>query len=298
MISTINNDSNKNSTKQVYLKVKRKRNEGPVNVLVVDRETSKRAKLNNKNNVQIKKVQEQKVFRLVETFDDELEETKPYNERIKDVHERLILLHRNKVSIKKEEKKLKSFNEKRMDLYNEKVKLSKASRYKVVLKNRKTFDLKEYKDDNMEEDIIQVVDVVKEEEDGEDANWNYGIPKVLNSKDIKKHSEDDILCNYEPMLREFLNVSIDSNKKKKEEFVYDIYYNENLMEDDETDEKNNPEVEIAGLTWNEGNQGNFIESESEDEYQEEDEDSNEEDYYKNDYPEEEDYDDEISGDEN
>ncbi len=72
-----------------------------------------------------------------------------------------------------------------------------------------------------------------------------------------------------------------------DDFVYDIYYADNKTNEHYADDAN-----VAGLIWEDSPDFNEL---SDEDQGEEDEDSNCEEYWKNDYPEEEEYANEIQG---
>ncbi|KAI1315892.1 hypothetical protein EDD11_000206 [Mortierella claussenii] len=148
-------------------------------------------------------------------------------------------------------------------------------------------------------EMFKMYDAVKEE-----------TPKTKEQL-LRDAEESDIMCNFLPMVREYLTISDRSSDPKimsedseqhgtssasrtkksdpaeaddsEDEYVYDIYYRDvHADHEQETGHRT-----IGSLLWFSDDENNFLNEDdsSEDDY--EDSDSNAEDYYQNDYPEDE-----------
>ncbi|CAJ0633241.1 14715_t:CDS:2 [Entrophospora sp. SA101] len=116
-----------------------------------------------------------------------------------------------------------------------------------------------------------------------DGNRQKGIESVFTD------NESDIMCNFIPLVKQYLTIQEDDKKSEDksddEDYVYDVYYqDDSTMLDDEIQYQN-----FATLTWFGGEENQVFVKETKNqelyEYSDE-EDSNAEDYYTHDYPEE------------
>ncbi|KAL1919555.1 uncharacterized protein VTP21DRAFT_2248 [Calcarisporiella thermophila] len=131
-------------------------------------------------------------------------------------------------------------------------------------------------------DVFQMYDAVKE------SNKKQGVKRHLREQQYDP-SPDDIMCNFLPMVREYLTLnesrsstttSSSATAEDDDEYVYDIYYRADPP-DLRTAYRN-----VGALTW-EGEDNYFLEDDvdtSDEDYEEED--SNDEGFYTHDYPEE------------
>ncbi|CAH1759552.1 14465_t:CDS:2 [Entrophospora sp. SA101] len=119
-----------------------------------------------------------------------------------------------------------------------------------------------------------------------DGNRQKGIESVFT---IISDNESDIMCNFIPLVKQYLTIQEDDKKSEDksddEDYVYDVYYqDDSTMLDDEIQYQN-----FATLTWFGGEENQVFVKETKNqelyEYSDE-EDSNAEDYYTHDYPEE------------
>lgn len=248
-------------------------------ILVVQQENEKRVKKNNekqKNNVlAVKATALPTLFRLAETVEQNsflnLEEAKKLKDRIS-----------RRIQPGVSRPQTPTSTEDRKDrLVREQKENSSKARYRVVNQNRSkaTEDAPPVVQSSSEkaaEDLFQMYEAVKDEEESKQA-------KLFVDDDIE--DPDDIMCNFIPMVKEYLTLQ-DKEEDKEEDYVYDVYYRDDA--DLEAEGVNN--MNIGSLVWFD-QQSEYLDDDSDSELGDfVDEDSNAEDYYQNDYPEEEDSD--------
>ncbi|ORX79073.1 hypothetical protein BCR32DRAFT_294655 [Anaeromyces robustus] len=228
------------------LRIKRKRNEESPSTLIVNDKDSQRKRIKKEPN---------RVFKLVDSFDFQTFKEKESSKKLKE--------HLTNIDIEKKSHGLEST---KRELMQNKIKESKAARYKVITKNRA---MKTGEDEKTDE--YQLYDVVKE--DSLEGLF-YGSKK-----------EEELMCNFNKMVKEYLQVSNDNtpsaadNDDSQDNYVYDLYI---PVDSDKINEN-----DAANLIWEELD--NDIYDYNEDDNSSYDsEDSNAEDYYQNEYPSEED----------
>ncbi|KAJ3090179.1 hypothetical protein HK102_004484 [Quaeritorhiza haematococci] len=137
--------------------------------------------------------------------------------------------------------------------------------------------MESFQSDEVADHPFKFLDVIREED--YDDPFNPRPPRVKTARKAPK--EDDIMCNFIPMVREHLKISDpkDTNlgDDGESEYVYDIYYEHQTADVGELSN-------VGALTWDDQVFLNDEDSDS-DEY-DDDEDSNAEDYWANDYPDE------------
>ncbi|KAF8927290.1 hypothetical protein BGZ58_010493 [Dissophora ornata] len=202
-------------------------------------------------------------------------------------------------------------SERREVLAQEKQEQARSARYRVVHQNRTGLAGSDQRPPEVKSSVqakaeaalemFKMYDAVKEDE-----------PK--RKRQLAHDAEEsDIMCNFLPMVREYLTISDKASDPKiiadmpdgssmipvptssdgdeldsEDEYVYDIYYRDLHAVNEQDPGLRN----IGSLLWFSDDENNFMNEDdsSEDDY--EDSDSNAEDYYQNDYPE-----DEVSEDE-
>ncbi|KAI8645796.1 hypothetical protein BD408DRAFT_440560 [Parasitella parasitica] len=154
---------------------------------------------------------------------------------------------------------------------------SNKARYRVIHQNRSKADENvppavQSSSEKAAKDLFQMFEAVKDEDTTKQA-------KLFVDDDIE--DPDDIMCNFIPMVKEYLTLQ----EKEEEDYVYDVYYR-----DDENTEQNVALMNVGSLVWFD-EQSEYLDDDSDSELGDNvDEDSNAEDYYQNDYPDEEDSD--------
>ncbi len=173
-------------------------------------------------------------------------------------------------SLKPKEKNVKEdvyqkVEKRRDEVLQENLAQARRSRYAIMMKNR-----------NLTSTAVsyQVLDIAKEGSDDQE-------------EPVETEEMDPIMCNLIPMVREYLNVNEGpvSNKATRTHYVYDLF-----VEDTSANAGTVTNAVNAGIL--ELSDDEFwwhTDDEDEKLYEDEDEDSNAEDYWMNDYPDEEDY---------
>ncbi|KAF9433015.1 hypothetical protein BGZ76_009989 [Entomortierella beljakovae] len=193
----------------------------------------------------------------------------------------------------------------RAELTEKMQKDARSARFRVINQNRTGMNRPPEVKSSVEAeaeaalDVFKMYDAVREDQQKS--------KKQIAPKD---EVESDIMCNFLPMVREYLSISetssrpiittpseasersstplsrknFDSNsdyEDSEDEYVYDIYYR-----DIHADQQESKSRSVGALLWFSDDE-NFMNEDdsSDDDY--EDSDSNAEDYYQNDYPEDE-----------
>jgi hypothetical protein len=236
----------KNTEPLTFLRIKRKRTEESPSTLIVNE---------SENDLQRKKIKKDtntnRVFKLADSFDFQTFKEKEISKKLKE--------HLTNIDI---EKKSNGLDEAKTELMKNKIKESKAARYKVISKNRA---MKIGNDDN---DEYELYDVVKE--DSLEGLF-YGSKK-----------EEELMCNFNKMVKEYLSVSNNNvpsaadNDDSQDNYVYDLYI---PVDSDKVTEND----DAAALIWEELDDNIYDYNEGENSSYDS-EDSNAEDYYQNEYP--------------
>ncbi|KAG0346908.1 hypothetical protein BG004_000549, partial [Podila humilis] len=307
------------------LRIKRKRHEEPLDTLVVQQQFDKLAGKKQKKAAdgldgiekEIEKVlaetdkpkESPAVFRLATTVNKEIFKDPTQSQQLRDTITHLAETPRPKSRLSE---KQPSEIEKRMSLRRENLTNSlkgdaKTARYRVINQNRAGLSSSDIPPEVKSSvqvaaeaalDMFKMYDAVKEEE-----------PK--SKKQLEKEAEEaEIMCNFLPMVREYLSISDrvhdplinpDGNESTSrplssmshssrksdydsdDEYVYDIYYRD-INADHQQESKHRG---IGSLLWFSDDEGNFMNEDESSDDDFEDSDSNAEDYYQNDYPEDE-----------
>ncbi|KAF9931803.1 hypothetical protein BGZ67_005109 [Mortierella alpina] len=304
------------------LRIKRKRNEEPLDTLVVQEQLDKLAGKKQKKTEDEAQREIQNaiagdialpkpppaVFRLATTVNKASFKDPTQSIQLRD---RITSLAetprpRSRLSERHQPEFEERVHERRGELAQAKQKEARSARYRVINKNRSGLSSTEKKPPQVKSsveveaeaalDMFKVYDAVKEDE-----------PKT--KKQIADEAlESDIMCNFLPMVREYLTISDkvsdpkislkdqgarssaassvrgdQSDYDSEDEYVYDIYYRD-VNADHQQESKHRG---IGSLLWFSDDENNFMNEDdsSDDDY--EDSDSNAEDYYQNDYPEDE-----------
>ncbi|KAI8824390.1 uncharacterized protein EV422DRAFT_318944 [Fimicolochytrium jonesii] len=235
------------------LRIKRKRNEDPIDAFIVATEEiarkEKRTKTGEEPPAEIARF-----FQRVETV-----ETRDFDDttRLKATSERLKYLRANKQSIKSPPPS--PSDERRAEAINGRNAERKAARYRVVKDRRQILD------------DVELLDV--EETSDEPKKGPH-----TTSYESGPIPESDLMESLMPMMREYLHVSQEKDGPIPSEYVYDIYYAQPEMD---------PEAHsrVAELTFEDLSATLLADAgDSSDNNDDDDEDSNAEDYYANEYP--------------
>ncbi|KAL7319711.1 hypothetical protein PS15m_002812 [Mucor circinelloides] len=259
------------------LRIKRKRTEEPLDALLVHQENEKRIKRNNEKQKSVLSVSATALptlFRLAETVEQKsflnLDEAKKLKDRIS-----------RRIQPGTSRPQTPTSIEDRKDrLVREQKDASHKARYRVIHQNRAKVDedappVVQSSSEKAAKDLFQMYEAVKDEDTSKQA-------KLFVDDDIE--DPDDIMCNFIPMVKEYLTLQ-EREEEKEDDYVYDVYYR-----DDENIEQGMNSMNIGSLVWFD-EQSEYLDDDSDSELGDNvDEDSNAEDYYQNDYPEEEDSD--------
>ncbi|KAF9347279.1 hypothetical protein BGX26_001232 [Mortierella sp. AD094] len=321
--STANGPNNDAFT---ILRIKRKRYEEPLDTLVVQEQMEKLAGKKQKkiedsiqqerDNTQAGQVSLPKpppaVFRLATTVNKESFKDPTQSIQLRDKITHLAENRRPRSRMSERIQDLESFTQKNRAKLTEKMqKDTRSARFRVINQNRAgmaTSDRPPQVKSSVEAeaeaalDVFKMYDAVREDE-----------PKSKKQPSVADAEESDIMCNFLPMVREYLSISdktpepritttSESSERSttplpsrrnfdedsdfddsEDEYVYDIYYRD-LHADHQQESKHRA---IGALLWFSDDENNFMNEDdsSDDDY--EDSDSNAEDYYQNDYPEDE-----------
>ncbi|KAI7891301.1 uncharacterized protein EV154DRAFT_508596 [Mucor mucedo] len=266
-----------NSDQITILRIKRKRNEEPLDALLVHQENEKRSKKNSeklKNSVlKVSAAALPTLFRLAETVEQksfsDLNEAKKLKDRIS----RRIQPGSSRPQTPT------TLEEKKDRLVREQKEASSKARYRVIHQNRSSPDedappVVQSAAEKAAKDLFQMYEAVKDEETS----------KANLFMDDDTEDPDDIMCNFIPMVKEYLTLQ-ERETEKEEDYVYDVYYR-----DDNSFEQGINSKNVGSLVWFDDT-SEYLDDDSDSELGDDvDEDSNAEDYYQNDYPEEEDSD--------
>ncbi|GES90623.1 probable RNA polymerase II nuclear localization protein SLC7A6OS [Rhizophagus clarus] len=279
------------------VRLKRKRNEEPLDALVVQhfenghspekkkvRRKASNLKVEAKENLKIKaeKVETKEpipfIFRFAETVDEISFNDSNKTQQLKD---RIVKLMNRKDTLRRKGIDIKQIREQQIARTNEN---RREERYKVIDRNRQKNGSFNISGDDVEDndeaftELFKMYDAVKESEAPIE-------PKFVEEDDI----DSEIMCNFIPMVRQYLSLQEQIDKEGKPDlddgYVYDIYYRDDAMDLDDQFNYNN----IASLTWFNGDENEIFvnESDEKDEFvYSDEEDSNAEDYYTHDYPDE------------
>ncbi|KAJ2964020.1 hypothetical protein NQZ79_g897 [Umbelopsis isabellina] len=297
------------------LRIKRKRNEEPLEALLVQQEAERQ---NSRGQRKMRKNAESngkayiiadeesksvlpKLFRLAETVNEQ---------SFKNVIEARKLKERITRRIQPGSRPSTPSLESRKEQRAEKQQLdAKTARYRVIQQNRRnkespagpphclpienSLSRVESASEKMSSDLFHMFEAVKDNEDNK-AN-------ILLNEDAE---DDTVMCNFISMVKEYLTAAVEERNEAARKFeqtpaededgyVYDVYYR-----DDTTVQTAFPAQNVGALIWGD-EEYELMDDDFEDSdvVDSEDEDSNAEDFYQNDYPEEEDYDDVLDDDE-
>ncbi|KAI7819722.1 hypothetical protein BC939DRAFT_505558 [Gamsiella multidivaricata] len=305
------------------LRIKRKRNEEPLDTLVVQEQLEKlNGKRRKRRGDEVDGEGEKAepdfpapkispaVFRLATTVNKESfkDPTQSIELRDKITHLAETMRPRSRLSDRHIPEFEDRIHERRGALVQGKKEEVRTARYRVINQNRtglgKPEQLPPVVKSSVEVeaeaalDMFKMYDAVKEEDSS-------------SKKELLREAEEsDIMCNFLPMVREYLTIAENvpnpkitvetcknaGSQDSEDDFVYDIYYRDLHA----GHQQESTHRAVGALLWFSDDENNFMNEDdsSEDDY--EDSDSNAEDYYQNDYPEDElsdgDHDlDELSG---
>ncbi|KAI8878079.1 hypothetical protein K501DRAFT_288072 [Backusella circina FSU 941] len=287
MSSSSKKEPEKKGSQLTILRIKRKRTDEPLEALLVQ-ENEKKAKLNSKDiykkaaaeaaaSSSATLSQVPTMFRLAETVEKKsfsnLDEAQKLRERI-----------RTRIHPGSSRSQTPTMEEKKDRSVKEQMAAGRKARYRVIDQNRSKLDdnmppVVQSAEEKALDEMFKIHDAIKDdEEDKKGKN-----PKLLLDDDLE--DPDDIMCNFIPMIKEYLTLNDKDEEKEDDDYVYDVYYRDDSHH--QTDMKG---VNIGSLVWFD-EVAEYLDDDSDSELGDYvDEDSNAEDYYQNDYPDEEDSD--------
>ncbi|KAI9487707.1 MAG: hypothetical protein EXX96DRAFT_554330 [Benjaminiella poitrasii] len=267
--------TNDKSSQITILRIKRKRTEEPLDALFVHQENEKRIKKNNdiKNSVlKVSATALPTLFRLAETVEQKSFSNLDEAKKLKDRISRRIQPGTSRPQTPT------SLEDRRDRLVKEQKEASNKARYRVIQQNRAQASenmppVVQSSSELAAKHLFQMYEAVKDDDEKQSK------ANLLVDDDID--DPDDIMCNFIPMVKEYLTLQ-EKDEEKEEDYVYDVYYR-----DDAHIDQNINSMNVGSLVWFD-DQSEYVDDESDSELGDElDEDSNAEDYYQNDYPEEE-----------
>ncbi|KAI9197297.1 uncharacterized protein BJ171DRAFT_570855, partial [Polychytrium aggregatum] len=253
-----------------FIRIKRKRNEDPVDALVINNTNSaleKKQKLGEETHEQI--------FHLATTLEIQEYDQGDRPARLKEVFAKRKLLPKKSSKIMcPPDSSLKK------DMLATYLQESRQARYRVMARNR-MIDESEFS--------CEIVDLKADTPDAA-ASFRSTADTLVppgsrpdqeqeTEQDTNGSTEDQIMCNLMPMVREYLKVS---GAPAEDEYVYDIYYADHTLK---------PAIggSVATVEWDQPHDALIFDDDDEDNSDDYgDEDSNAEDYCANDYPDEDD----------
>ncbi|KAI8069880.1 hypothetical protein BC940DRAFT_296391 [Gongronella butleri] len=251
------------------LRIKRKRFEEPLDTLLVQdqhkkQHTEKRIRRDSIAKDKAPKtpaVVLPKVFRFAETVEEGSFSSASEAKKLKD----RIARHMDPKT-----RHIRTDDEKRKSKVDEAKNIAKQARYRVLNQHRNSANLPpvvQSSDEKAVQDMFDMYDAVKDEEKG---------PQLYMDED--EEDPDDIMCNFIPMVKEYLSLK---DKDPEDDYVYDVYYC-----DVSSTQTSITGANVAELVWFDDD-NEYLNDDSDSELGDiEDEDSNAEDYYQNDYPDE------------
>ncbi|KAG0167231.1 solute carrier 7, member 6 opposite strand [Apophysomyces sp. BC1034] len=272
-------DEANGSSQLTILRIKRKRNEEPLDALLVHQDQERHAEKRSRKDNNTKQSSQSiptvsatnlpKLFRLAETVEEN---------SFKNIAEAQKLKERITRRIQPGSRpRTPDLNERKDRMMQQQLKTTRQARYRVINQNRaKTSNnlppVVQSASDKAAEDLFQMYEAVKEDEKKQ--------PKLFMDEGMD--DPDDIMCNFIPMVKEYLTLNETQEETEESDYVYDVYYRD--------DSNNTAEIHsgnIGSLVWFE-NESEYVNDDEDSELGDhEDEDSNAEDYYQNDYPDEE-----------
>ncbi|ORZ02873.1 hypothetical protein BCR43DRAFT_482313 [Syncephalastrum racemosum] len=260
-----------------FVRIKRKRNEEPLEALLFQEGLSDAGHPNEKrsrkhdplatsdSSLSVNAVALPTIFRLVETVDEKSFTNVADVQKLKER-----LSRRSQINVRPHTPET---SEERKDrLAEQHQRNAKQARYRVIAQNRsKAEDGRNADGKTSEQEISQLLDMyeaVREEDIKQ--------PKLFPGEECD--DPDDIMCNFIPMVKEYLTLN-EKTPMESDEYVYDVYYR-----DDSNANVSVHSTNVASLVWYDD--ADYMNNNDEDSElgDNEDEDSNAEDYYQNDYP--------------
>ncbi|KAI9318642.1 hypothetical protein BX666DRAFT_1930068 [Dichotomocladium elegans] len=244
------------SPQLTLLRIKRKRTEEPLDALLLQTQVHEKRLRKDTNVLTVNAEALPTIFRLAETVEEKGLKIPAEAQRLKERISRRLM---NRAPPETTE-------ERKDRLVQEKMNTIRQARYRVVQKNRNSAMLPDM-------DLFQIYEAVREDEDKK-------TPQLFPDED--NADDEDILYNFIPMVKEYLTL----NERKQEDendYVYDVYYRDDSKSADAIQNGN-----VGSLVWFDEDKQYMNDKDSDSDVgNEEDEDSNAEDYYQNDYPDEE-----------
>ncbi|XP_028417812.1 probable RNA polymerase II nuclear localization protein SLC7A6OS [Dendronephthya gigantea] len=263
---------NSSAGSKAVLRIKRKRSADPADILLVSHAFKKAFTDEDHKRSSNADNPGQRVFKLAGTVSKKNDESLSQE----------ILTKLSRKDVHKSKVKINPKNELTVDSINEKLRETKklsrqASRYKVISKHRDVEDEVADEVDAVSQEmsrLYNLYDVVLDEDESRD------VTKKENKEDIDPNA---ILCNSVKMIREKLRID-DKPKSNLEilenDFVYDVYC---------ADDNYGALSEVLDIVHLNESQLVTTASDEEFNYYEDDDDSNDENNWRNDYPDEDEW---------
>ncbi|KAI7852237.1 hypothetical protein BDC45DRAFT_513784 [Circinella umbellata] len=263
------------------LRIKRKRTEEPLEALLLhtENEDNKRLRKNsfkNKDPLKVSATALPTIFRLAETVEEKslnnITEAQKLKERIT-----------KRVQPGSRPHTPETLDERKDRLVKQQQTSTKQARYRVINQNRGGNNKTSRHADqppvvqNAAEELLQMYEAVREDNDNKTTSSSS---KAKLFADTDDEDDDDIMCNFIPMVKEYLTLN-ERKINEEDDYVYDVYYR------DDTQQGEIHGANVGSLVWF-NDETEYMNDDSDSELGDYgDEDSNAEDYYQNDYPDEE-----------
>ncbi|KAI9490672.1 hypothetical protein BDB00DRAFT_836856 [Zychaea mexicana] len=260
------------------LRIKRKRTEEPLEALLLQtQEDNKRLRKDSlkegAGSLKVSATSLPTIFRLAETVEEKslknITEAQKLKERIT-----------RRVQPGSRPRTPETLEERKDRLAQQKQSNVRQARYRVINQNRD-----QRRSDqppavkNAADELLQMYEAVREDNEHAAASRSPSSKAKLFA-DTDDEEDDDIMCNFIPMVKEYLTLN-ERVREAEDEYVYDVYYR------DDTQQGEIHGANVGSLVWF-NDETEYMNDDTDSEPGDYgDEDSNAEDFYQNDYPDEE-----------
>ncbi|KAI8143597.1 hypothetical protein BJV82DRAFT_611034 [Fennellomyces sp. T-0311] len=259
------------SGKLTLLRIKRKRTEEPLEALLLqtkneDYKRLRKDSLKKDSSLKVSATALPTIFRLAETVEENSFKSVAEAQKLKDRITR-------RVQPGSRPRTPETVEERKDRLVQQKHRTARQARYRVISQNRdqRRGDQPPVVQSAADE-LLQMYEAVRDDATTSKAN--------LFADSDDEGEKDDIMCNFIPMVKEYLTLN-ERVMDEEDDYVYDVYYR------DDTQGGEIHGVSVGSLVWFD-DETQYMNDDSDSEPGDYgDEDSNAEDYYQNDYPDEE-----------
>ncbi|CAO3595166.1 unnamed protein product [Absidia cylindrospora] len=219
-----------NDSPQMILRIKRKRNEEPLDALLVqhqdmqdagkDKQSKKDSMKSSNSTLKVSAMALPRIFKLAETVEEDsfknINEAKKLKDRL---NRRIRPGTRSDPAGNLDAKRDKKTQHSQTS--------AKQARYRLITQNRAKVDKTmpptvQSSSEKAAEDLFQLYEAVKDEKHRDE-------PKLFMDDD--EENPDDIMCNFIPMVKEYLTLNDRVEEPEKDDYVYDVYYCDKSTDD-------------------------------------------------------------------